>query len=439
MIFCPHCGADRRTVAPVAACPACGATVDVDRLVTGAQPLASPPRPAVTTARVEVSEDDVAVPAGRRRLLIAGGGVAVAMGVLLVVILSSGSRGGGGGSSRGAAGAAATAVPTEPPPPQMPKRIVLRVERVQVAAGGREWDGPVAEVSYKNMCSAVAGLVKAVGERVSPMIGAKAAIAGVACDFIGDGKQRQADPREPDLRVELRSGPVVYTSYAAPDRRAHQFGYSFVIPDESIPAQGLVVAVLDDDDGTLGGEEIGSVRLSRDQLITMAKTGELASLSAESLSLLEVSVTPHDGRLRKVEYDLATNSGGETVHGIAVNAGEVVRIDASGEWTIGTGTSGNEPVHPEGLTAARLQRNNLPLFPGVAHGSTVALVGQQGKLVRLPLTPCARVVSPFAGVVWVGINDRAYGDNRGSAHIRVFTRAPKAAEWGSPGALLGCD
>jgi len=436
MIFCPHCGADRRTVAPVAACPACGATVDVDRLVTGAQPLVSPSRPAVTTARVEVSEDDVAVPAGSRRLLIAGVGVAVVVGVLLVVIRG----GGGGGSSRGAAGAAATAVPTEPPPPpppQMPKRIVLRVERVQVAASGREWDGPVAEVSYRKVCSGVAGLVKAVGARVSPAIGAKAAIAGVACDFLGDGKQRQADPREPDLRVELRSGPVVYTSYAAPDRRAHQFGYAFVIPDESIPAQGLVLAVLDDDDGALGGEEIGSVRLSREQLIAMATTGELATLSAESVSLLEVTVTPHDGRLRKVEYDLATNSGGETVHGIAVNAGDVVRIDASGEWTLGT--RGNEAVHPEGLTEGRLQRNNLPLFPSVAHGSPVALVGQQGKLVRLPLTPCARVVSPFAGVVWVGINDRRFADNLGSAHIRVFTRGPKAAEWGRPGALLGCD
>jgi hypothetical protein len=284
MIFCPHCGADRRTVAPVAACPACGATVDVYRLVTGAQPLASPPRPAVTTAQVEVIDDEVAVPARDRRLLIAGGVVAIAMGVLLVVILSRGGRGGGSGASRNAAGAAATAVPAEPPPPpppQMPKRIVLRVERVQVAAGGREWDGPVAEVNYKKLCTEVAGAVAVVQP--------EAALAGLACQLLGNGKQRQTDPREPDLRVELRSGPVVYTSYVAPDRRAHQFGYSFVIPEESIPSQGLVLAVLDDDDGALGGEEIGSVRLSREQLIAMATTGELATLAAETLSLLEVS------------------------------------------------------------------------------------------------------------------------------------------------------
>ena len=223
----------------------------------------------------------------------------------------------------------------------------------------------------------------------------------------------------------------------APDRRAHQFTYAFVIPDESIPPQGLVVAVLDDDDGPLGGEEIGSVRLSREQLIAMAATGELASLAAPSLSLLEVSATPHDGRLRKAEFDLATNSGGETVRGITVNAGDIVRIEASGTWQIGT--YNDDVLGPQGFTNGRLQDYNLPLFPRMAHGSTVALVGQQGKLVTLPIHPCARVVSPFAGVVWVGINDRKFTDNQGSAHIRIFTRAPKPAEWANPAALLGCD
>ena len=312
----------------------------------------------------------------------------------------------------------------------MPKRIVLRIERVQVAAGGREWDGPVAEVTLKKICQDVAG---AVGS-VKPALGG---LGGLACGLLGDSKQRQSDPREPDLRIELRSGPVVYTSYVAPDRRAHQFGYSFVIPDESIPAQGLVLAVLDDDDGALGGEEISSIRLSRDQLIAWATTGGVASLTAEALKLFEITVTPHDGQLRKVEFDLATNSGGDTVRGIAVNAGDVVRIEASGAWQIGT--YHNEVLGPDGFTDGRLRDYNLPLFPRQAHGSTVALLGQQGKQLVLPIQPCVRVVSAFAGVIWVGINDRKFNDNVGSAHIRVFTRAPKPAEWASPQALLGCD
>lgn len=426
MLFCPHCGADRRTVAPIAACPGCGVKLDVDQLQLGAPPT-------TTGVRFAANAEEVDIPArGSRKGLFIAGGLAAAVAATMIFIVMSGGGSPTPGSSAAAAGANAAVAappPAPPPPPQMPKRIVLRIERVQVAAGGREWDGPVAEVSYRKICLDLAGAVASV----KPV----AALGGLACDLLGNSKQRQSDPREPDLRIELRSGPVVYTSYVAPDRRAHQFGYSFVIPDESIPTQGLVLAVLDDDDGAMGGEEIGSVRLSRDQLIALATTSDVASLSAEALNLFEITVTPHDGQLRKAEFDLATNSGGEIVRGIAVNAGDVVRIEAAGTWQIGT--YHNEFLGPEGFTDGRLRDYNLPLVPSEAHGSTVALVGQQGKQLILPVQPCVRVVSAFAGVIWVGINDRKFSDNVGSAHIRVFTRAPKPAEWASPKVFLGCD
>ncbi|MBK9031558.1 MAG: hypothetical protein IPL61_09525 [Myxococcales bacterium] len=403
--------------------------VDVDQLATGAQPAGASSRPAATTAE-STSPRLISAPGARRRYFIVGAVIAVAVGALLVVVMSGGSEASSPRTAAATAGAAATNVPAEPPPPpppQMPKRIVLRVERVRVATDGREWDGPIAETSYKKLCADVAGAVAVVQPEV--------AIAGLACNLLGSGKQRQTDPREPDLRVELRSGPVVYTSYVAPDRRAHQFNYSFVIPDESIPAQGLVLAVLDDDDGALGGEEIGSVRLSRDQLITMATTGELASLAAPPLSLLEVSATPHDGRLRKIEFDLAASAGGETARGITVNAGDIVRIEASGTWQIGT--YNDKELGPAGFSDGRLQDYNLPLFPRTAHGSTVALVGQQGKLVVLPVQPCVRVVSPFAGVIWVGINDRKFTDNKGQRpHPDLYPR-PQTRRVGEPECAAG--
>lgn len=424
MLFCPHCGADRRAVAPIAACPGCGVKLDVDQLQLGVPPTTTGARFAANTEEVEIP------PRGSRKgLFVAGGLAAAVVATVVFIVMSGGGSANPGTPAAGAVASAAAAAPPAPPPPQMPKRIVLRIERVQVAVGGREWDGPVAEVSYKKICQDLASAVASV----KPV----AALGGLACDLLGNSKQRQSDPREPDLRIELRSGPVIYTSYVAPDRRAHQFGYSFVIPDESIPTQGLVLAVLDDDDGAMGGEEISSIRLSRDQLIALATTSDVASLSAEALNLLEITVTPHDGKLRKVEFDLATNSGGETVRGIAVNAGDVVRIEASGTWQIGT--YNNELLGPDGFTDGRLHSSNLPLFPSAAHGSTVALVGQQGELLALPVQPCVRVVSAFAGVIWVGINDRKFSDNVGSARIRVFTRAPKPAEWASPKALLGCD
>lgn len=50
-----------------------------------------------------------------------------------------------------------------------------------------------------------------------------------------------------------------------------------------------------------------------------------------------------------------------------------------------------------------------------------------------------RVVSPYSGVVWIGINDQEFQDNKGSAHYRIFARPAKRREWLVPGQLLACD
>lgn len=131
-----HCGADRRTVAPIPAC-ARGAKVDVERRATAAQPLARPPRP---TAPVDIADVELAAPASRRRLLFAGAFAAFAMG------RAPGHRAArrqpfpldtpSCRSHRGSRGTAAPAAADH-------KRIVIRVERIQVAPDGREWDGPI--------------------------------------------------------------------------------------------------------------------------------------------------------------------------------------------------------------------------------------------------------------------------------------------------------
>ncbi|MEZ4403737.1 MAG: hypothetical protein R3B06_27180 [Kofleriaceae bacterium] len=431
MIFCPSCGVDRRAVAPVAPCPSCGVAVDLDRLTRGASRTA----PAPVSRGLAADDDDLealAAPGRSARRAVGIGLAAVAVVGAVIAVATCGRDKPRATSTKAlAASLAQGATPVaEPPPPAMPTRIVLRVERVQVAVDGREWDGPVAERDYKQGCKDVSALTVLLAPAAARLI-------RLGCALMSDQRQRQTDPREPDLRLELRSGGVTYTSYVAPDRRAHQFGYSFVVPDESIPAQGLVLAVVDNDDGASGGQEIGSVRLSRDQLIGLATTGEVRALRAGALELLEVTVAPHDGRLRKVEADLAVRDGGATVEGIQVNAGDVVRIETSGTWQIGT--RGHDELGPEGFTDGRLHDHNLPLFKHAAHGGTVALVGQQGQQHVLAVSPCARFVSPYAGVVWVGVNDRAFADNRGTVHLRVFTRGAKPGEWRTPGATLACD
>src|SRR5688500_17364505 len=75
--------------------------------------------------------------------------------------------------------------------------------------------------------------------------------------------QRERHTREPDLQIRLGVGvDAAYTSWAERDVASQSFRYEFVLPVAAIPADGLVLEVLDDD-GPLGKELVGSMRLSR--------------------------------------------------------------------------------------------------------------------------------------------------------------------------------
>jgi len=423
MFFCPHCGADRRTVAPIAPCPGCGVALADRDPIRQTEEL-----DVASTAR----DDDDRPPRSRVRLGIAAAGAVAALGLGVVMVAWCGK---GDGPTRAPNVVAATPranEPTEPPPPpkpEMPKWIVLRVERVQVAASDTEWDGPAVDSSFKEICKGLSSLVGAA----RPEVGG---VARIGCSLLSGEKQRQADPRDPDLQVILDMAGASYRSYVATDRRAHLFEYPFVVPGDAVPPDGLVLSVVDADANAPRGQEIGSVRLTRDEIITLTTSGQLITRQSESLALLEFSVRPHDAKLRKADVTLAANRGGVDVRGIEVNAGDVVRVEASGTWQIGSWNA--DWLGPDGYTDGRLKDSNLDLFPRDSHGAAVAVVGQQEAAALLRPHPCERFVSPFAGVVWVGINDRKPGDNNGEAHYRVFTRAPKAAEWRAPGVLLGC-
>lgn len=425
-MFCPSCGADRRTVAPIAPCPACGVRLDV---APGAPAHLRSERQAT---ELPTDDEDLSTHHHRRRpvaVAAAAGVVAALGGIVATVMCSAGSS--GGRDKPKAAGVAASAAPAAPPPPAMPKRIVLRVERVRIEPTTTEWDGPVHEKSSDDeVCAVIATLAGTV----NPLLGAG---VGLGCAEMPAERQRQVDPREPDLQLELRVGTVVYRSHVAPDQHSYHFSYSFVIPDEVIPPDGVVLAVLDRDEGEAARQEIGSARVTRDELIGFAHSPGVRAVPAQGLDLLEIGVTAHDGRLRKETVSLDVSEGGTTLEGIAVNAGDVVRIQANGAWQIGT--RGNEVLGPEGLVDGRLRENNLGLFEKYSHGAAVALVGRQGAHLALAATPCVRFISPYAGLVWVGINDSKRGDNAGTADFTVFTRGSKPDEWRSPGALLACD
>lgn len=428
MLFCPGCGLDRRQLAPVVPCPRCGMSL---------VPAEANVRPATASEAADIIPDDEtpARPRSPRRLgLVIGALILLVASVATLLVVALGGADTPARPAAQAAGAAAAAVapaepPAAPPPPPMPKWLAIRVERVQVNADGREWDGAVPESSLKQMCGDISKLVGVV----RPGLGAAGRLG---CALLGGQKQRQTDPRDPDLQILLDAAGVSYQSYIATDQRAHLFGYPFVVPGGVVPAEGIVVSLVDADTDAPRGQEIGSVRIGRDELIAAATAGGVLTRSAGSLGLIEIAVRAHDGGLEKAELALPAREGGTEVRGIAVNAGDVVRIEATGTWQIG---SWNDAwLGPDGYTDGRLKDSNLSLFGKDHHGAVVAVVGQQGSAALLQPRPCVRVVSPFSGVIWVGLNDRSPGDNNGEVRLRVFTRAPKESEWRTPGALLGC-
>ncbi|MCE9580297.1 MAG: hypothetical protein K8W52_44680 [Deltaproteobacteria bacterium] len=392
--------------------------------------------PRTAAASDPDSDEPAARPTAQRTFLIGGLAItAVALIVIIVVAIRAGS--GGANAVAASTGQAATnaappaprpaAEPLPPPKPDLPAWVRLRVQRVQIAPSDVAWDGPTPDTSLRSKCDGLASLA-ALHPTTRPL--------GLVCTFI-NRPQRQADPADPDLQVLLEVPGVRYASYVAFDTRSHAFDYSFIVPARAVPADGLLLTVVDADTDSPRGREIGSVRLAKDELAEAVSRGTLLPLHPDGLNLLEVEVSAYDGSYTHQELSLATSAGGAYVRGIEVNAGDVVRIEASGSWRIGTWH--NDVIGPAGFPNGALHGSNLAPFPDVAHGAAVALVGANGATTNLHVDGCAKMVSPFSGLVWVGVNDREFGDNRGQVDFAIKKRGANAAQWADPGTLMSCD
>lgn len=150
--------------------------------------------------------------------------------------------------------------------------------------------------------------------------------------------------------------------------------------------------------------------------------------------MIEVLVAAHDGNLRVLSRDLDISEGGMTIIGFPVFAGDIVRVEASGQWRIGT--VHDDLLGPAGYAEGILSDSNLPYFPKAGHGAAVALVGQHGLGNTIEPNPCVRFVAAYSGAVWVGVNDQKPRDNRGTVHFKVQTRGAKAGEWRQPGGIF---
>jgi hypothetical protein len=310
---------------------------------------------------------------------------------------------------------------------RLPENLVLRVDRVDVAAtrpGTKDrWDGPVPEPRGNAVCSLLAigtNLVSPVaGEGVEGLCGAMIRL-----------DQRERFPEDPDLRLRLRAGAAVsFESPVTLNETSHSFSYEFVVPTSAVPADGLRIEVLDDD-GVDGGQTIGAVRLT---LETLAKTLEspthMLTTSEGALIRLEVVVSPYapmDIEGRRIPATFDPQRAGTR----GLMAGEIVHLRAEGKYKVGSWYDAT--LGPTGYSGDAARRYNFKQEPflNAPHAAGIALAGQKDSFVGVLVAPCVTFTSLYAGDLRVGINDTDPKNNEGWIAFEGYTRAPTVEEWG---------
>ena len=313
-----------------------------------------------------------------------------------------------------------------------PTHVVVRIDEVVVAAtqpNGRPWDGDVVAPREGEGCSIFG---KAIGLALATEVGAFASLvsegASLLCRGASRPSQRQNDPTNPDLQVRIGTADgTPYVTEVAPDVTQTLFGRRFVLPIDAIPPDGLIIEVVDDDLAA-GRQQIGAVRVSRNDVLRALNepTQLLVRDQKPSLLKLELVISEY-GAHPNTNVDMSAREG--THPDVAdVMGGEVVSITASGKYRVGTWYDAD--VSPVGYPGGGPRDYNFKYEPlrSAAHACGFALVGERDRTAAL-VDPSASFVAPTPGPLLVGINDSDPTNNSGSIQFTITQRAPTASEW----------
>ena len=317
--------------------------------------------------------------------------------------------------------------PPAPPARALPSAFVLRVGRVEVKSlrpdSGNSWD-----LSDAPPIEPGCDLVAFGGKQVSPVVGEGTTLL---CGAAGRSLPLEKQPSNPDLRIRLSSpGGADYQSFVVPDVLAFDFNYEFVVPTAAIPAEGILLEVLDADTEQ-DPESIASFRLSSAQLDEIATSPhgmrDFASGAATRFEVAAAAYMP----TQIVRTQLEAQAPPTPARVRPLIAGEVVSLRAQGSFTVGTLYTA--AIGPEGYPNGQLHGYNFEPqpFTTAPHACGVALVGSNGRVDGAVIGIASRFVVTVAGALRVGLNDRDPGNNRGWVAFEGDTRAPSVTEWNS--------
>jgi hypothetical protein len=313
-----------------------------------------------------------------------------------------------------------------PTRPSLPETLVLRIDRVEVAATkpgtSDRWDGPSAEPNP--FPCRLLGL--GVGALAAPVAGKGAEFL---CEASRSAPQAERNPADPDLelRVSARNG-AAYVSRTTRDVLSETFKYEVAIATGAIPEDGLLIEVLDEDLGS-GAEMVGAIRVSRADLTSaLASPTRLVARSEGAIRRLELVVSEY-ARVELGSTSMAAQEGFHPVGARALFAGEVVEVSASGTYTVGQWY--DQPIGPMGYPAraARGYKPETEPFHSAPHACGVVTVGALDTLQGVLVAPRQKFVTRVPGPLRFGINDNEPANNHGQLAFTTVVRAPTPEEW----------
>jgi len=315
-----------------------------------------------------------------------------------------------------------------------PEVLSLQVETVRITphrpGGNKDWVTPATKKQGNGgPCGALSAVGGVAGAVPAPQAQAASLAISLLCSESGDkGTAAQAKMEtSPDVFLRLTGGKQTLRSYTVARTLSNNFKWRAVVPVASIPARGLSLEVVSDD-GTEDGELIGQAWLTPDQLLAAAKSGALISVVNEGIQKLDLIVEPADTTVRKKSQTFDVHAGSQVLEKFQVAAGEVVEVQARGEYTV---TGRPAPVSVSGAPGAAARPYQDGVFKTGGPGAALVRVGKRRLITGALVTPCTALVTPYEGVVFVGINNQDPNPVRGDLTFDVTVRPPTAAEWSS--------
>jgi C2 domain-containing protein len=309
--------------------------------------------------------------------------------------------------------------PPPPPPPvtQLVKLTVVSGELDGKMKNGEEWDARLGLPSVE----ASQPLARYLAQH--PELADTAESLGIAC-----GEERWAEEArksaaaDPMVIVEVGDavfrGPVESRAFAP----LWNWGFRFQVGDlEGHPGTArtavVKIHVVDWDGGGLM-DPIGSTAMTVEELLAggpIVKLGPFGGVKSLTLQVEPRPAMPREAA-RAVRLAVPGNAAW-TDSGIDVAAGDHLVIDAADE-VCSAGDAVGYCAGPEGR--ADRAPSNAEGFKSLGHAALIGAIGDVRFAVRRGLSFTAAA----SGRLKLGVNDKNFGDNKGSFAVRVVLESP---------------